>query len=37
VQEFNVYRWAGKMLIDAARIRQHTRLSGRGFEAEGNR
>jgi trehalose-6-phosphate synthase len=29
VQEFNVYRWAGKMLIDAARIRQQTRLLGR--------
>lgn len=26
VQEFNVYRWAGRMLIDAARIRQQNRL-----------
>ena len=22
VQEFNVYRWAGRMLMDAARLRQ---------------
>lgn len=28
IQEFNVYRWAGKMLIDAARLRQRTRLLG---------
>lgn len=28
IQEFNVYRWAGKMLIDAARLRQRTRLFG---------
>ncbi|MGE4169440.1 MAG: trehalose-6-phosphate synthase [Candidatus Margulisiibacteriota bacterium] len=28
IQEFNVYRWAGKMLIDAARIRQHNRFVG---------
>jgi trehalose 6-phosphate synthase len=26
VKENNVYRWAGKMLIDAARIRQHQAL-----------
>lgn len=26
IQEFNVYRWAGRMLLDAARLRQHTRL-----------
>src|SRR3954462_13451851 len=26
VQEFNVYRWAGRMLIDAARIRQRRRV-----------
>jgi trehalose-6-phosphate synthase len=25
VQEFNVYRWAGRMLIDAARVRQRRR------------
>jgi trehalose-6-phosphate synthase len=29
IQEFNVYRWAGKMLIDAARIRQKNRLFGK--------
>lgn len=28
IQEFNVYRWAGRMLLDAARIRQRTRLFG---------
>jgi trehalose 6-phosphate synthase len=27
--EFNVYRWAGKMLVDAARLRSHDRLEGR--------
>ncbi len=26
VQEFNVYRWAGRMLMDAARIRQRAHL-----------
>ena len=26
VQEFNVYRWAGRMLLDAARMRQRARL-----------
>jgi trehalose 6-phosphate synthase len=26
VQEFNVYRWAGRMLLDAARMRQRERL-----------
>jgi len=26
VEEFNVYRWAGKMLIDAARMRQKDRV-----------
>lgn len=29
IQEFNVYRWAGKMLIDASRLRQHSRFLGR--------
>jgi len=29
IHEFNVYRWAGKMLIDAARIRQRNRLQGK--------
>lgn len=26
IREFNVYRWAGKMLLDAARLRHRTRL-----------
>jgi len=26
VQEFNVYRWAGRMLLDAARVRQRRRV-----------
>jgi len=26
LQEFNVFRWAGRMLIDAARIRQQNRF-----------
>lgn len=29
IQEFNVYRWAGRMLLDAAKIRKRTRLFGR--------
>jgi trehalose 6-phosphate synthase len=29
VAEFNVYRWAGRMLVDAARLRRRDRLSGR--------
>ncbi|HZR11049.1 MAG TPA: trehalose-6-phosphate synthase [Myxococcales bacterium] len=29
VSEFNVYRWAGRMLADAARLRQRDRLSQR--------
>jgi trehalose 6-phosphate synthase len=29
VQEFNVYRWAGRMLIDATRMRQRRRLTAR--------
>ncbi|MDD2541553.1 MAG: trehalose-6-phosphate synthase, partial [Desulfuromonadaceae bacterium] len=29
VQDFNVYRWAGRMLIDAARIRQREKLAAR--------
>lgn len=33
VQEFNVYRWAGRMLIDAARIRQRNRLFGKFRES----
>jgi trehalose 6-phosphate synthase len=29
VSNFNVYRWAGKMLLDASRIRQREKLSTR--------
>ena len=29
VQDLNVYRWAGRMLVDAARLRQRDRLSSR--------
>jgi trehalose 6-phosphate synthase len=28
IKEFNVYRWAGRMLLDAAKIRQRVRLFG---------
>jgi trehalose 6-phosphate synthase len=27
--EFNIYRWAGRMLVDAARLRSRDRLTGR--------
>jgi trehalose 6-phosphate synthase len=29
ISHFNVYRWAGRMLVDAARLRSRDRLSGR--------
>jgi trehalose 6-phosphate synthase len=29
VSEFNVYRWAGRMLVDAAELRRRDRLTGR--------
>jgi trehalose 6-phosphate synthase len=29
VREFNVYRWAGRMLMEAARLRQRERISAR--------
>jgi trehalose 6-phosphate synthase len=29
LSEFNVYRWAGRMLVDAAELRRRERLSGR--------
>ncbi len=29
VAEFNVFRWAGRMLVDAGRVRQQSRLSDR--------
>lgn len=28
VSRFNVYRWAGEMLVDAARLRSRERLTG---------
>ncbi len=33
VSEFNVYRWAGRMLLDATRVREHDRLSLRLADA----
>jgi trehalose 6-phosphate synthase len=35
VSEFNVYRWAGRMLVDAAELRRKERMSGR-FAAFGD-
>jgi trehalose-6-phosphate synthase len=32
VSELNVYRWAGRMLVDAAELRRKERLSGRFTE-----
>ncbi len=29
IAEFNVYRWAGRMLVDASRLRSRDRLTGR--------
>jgi hypothetical protein len=29
LRELNVYRWAGRMLVDSARLRLRERLSGR--------
>lgn len=29
IQEYNVFRWAGRMLLDAARLRQRSRLLGK--------
>jgi trehalose 6-phosphate synthase len=29
VSHFNIYRWAGRMLADAAQLRQRDRLAGR--------
>jgi trehalose 6-phosphate synthase len=34
IQEFNVFRWAGRMLMDASRMRQRRRLMGRIQESE---
>ena len=35
VREFNVYRWAGRMLMEAARLRQRERISARIGETRG--
>ncbi len=35
VAHFNVYRWAGEMLVDAAQLRSHERLTGRLTERVG--
>ncbi len=32
IQEFNVYRWAGRMLLDAARLHQRQRVQNRSAE-----
>jgi trehalose 6-phosphate synthase len=38
VQEFNVFRWAGRMLMDAAALRRRGRLpDATGRIAEGRR
>jgi trehalose 6-phosphate synthase len=41
VAKYNVYRWAGRMLVDAAQVRRRERLSGRlarlGMRALGGR
>jgi len=34
VSEFNVFRWAGQMLVDAAELRRRERLSGRLSSSE---
>ena len=36
VAEWNVYRWAGRMLVDAARLRHGNRVAGR-LGADGDR
>jgi trehalose 6-phosphate synthase len=36
VQEFNVYRWAGRMLVDAARMRHRKRVLARSRAARRN-
>jgi trehalose 6-phosphate synthase len=35
IAEFNVYRWAGRMLLDAAAMRRRSRLSDRASRVEG--
>jgi trehalose 6-phosphate synthase len=34
IKQFNVYRWAGRMLLDAAQIRQRNRLLRRVADDE---
>ena len=34
VAQLNVYRWAGRMLIDAAQLRERERLTGRLSQPE---
>jgi len=34
VAEFNVYRWAGRMLLDAAAMRRRSRLLDKAGRAE---
>ncbi len=36
VREFNVFRWAGRMLLDAGRLRRHARLRARLNNGETN-
>ena len=37
VMEFNVYRWAGRMMMDAARLRRRERIAERiGDYSEAN-
>ena len=35
IQEFNVYRWAGRMLMDAARMRRRIRVMKQVGQASG--
>ena len=35
IEEFNVFRWAGRMLIDAASMRRHGRLLERAAVSDG--
>jgi trehalose 6-phosphate synthase len=35
LSEFNVYRWAGRMLVEAARLRDRERISGRLVGGDG--
>jgi trehalose 6-phosphate synthase len=35
VAEFNIYRWAGRMIADAARLRSRDRLAWRFANAPG--